>query len=311
MAPKVSLLDDTRLVIGEGPHWDAEGQVLYYVDILDSTVLKYDSRSNKITRAVVDKKDKTTVTFILPIANTTDKFLIGYGSKVAVLTWDGVSSEPQNIEILDEEEDASHTGNRFNDAKVDPEGRVWLGTMGPLQGPDKVVKNSGALYSLTDNGKLVKHVTDIGISNGLTWSPDKKIFYYIDSIAGSIDSFDYDAKVGKIDNRKVVFDLKKNNVKGLPDGMTIDTEGKLWLATYNGNAIYRIDPITSEILQRVELPASQITSVTFGGSNLDELYVTSGSIDEPKGVPHVGRVFKITDLGVTGYPGVPAKLKLP
>lgn len=308
MAPTIEAIDDKQLIIGEGPHWDAEAQVLYYVDILDSTVYKYDARTKKVTHVLVDKEKKKVVSAVIPVAGTTDKFIIGYGAQVALLTWNGTSTTPTSVKVLDEE---LNTLNRFNDGKADSKGRLWIGTMGPEASVGVIREKSGSLYSLNENGKLKRHITGIGISNGLTWSPDNKIFYYIDTITSTIDAFDYDIENGEIANRRVIFDLKKNNVKGFPDGLTIDTEGKLWLATFQGNAVYRIDPTTSSILKRIDVPASKITSVAWGGAKLNELYVTTATLSEKEErYPDAGKVFKITNLdNIHGFPGVPVKLR--
>lgn len=105
-------------------------------------------------------------------------------------------------------------------------------------------------------------------------------------------------------NRRIAFDFKKNNVEGLPDGMTIDTDGNLWIACFDGSQVIKVDPVKGELLQQVPIPALQVTSVAFGGKNLDELYVTSASMNikyEQK--PPCGAVFKVTGLGVKGFAG--------
>ncbi|XP_012255921.2 regucalcin-like [Athalia rosae] len=306
MAPNVEIVCDEKLDLGEGPHWDHKGGVLYYVDIFESSVFKYDPSTKKVNRVVVDKQNKTPVGFVIPVADTNNKFVIGYRNELAILTWDGISPDPTNVEVLVGVEPG--TTNRFNDGKADPRGRLWAGTKAKYH-PGEPEVRSGALYSLSKDGKTVKvHATDIGISNGLAWSSDFKTFYYIDSFNRAVDAFDYDIDSGETTNRRTVFDLIKNNVEGFPDGMTIDVEDKLWVATFGGSAIHRVDPVTGSLLQSVSLPAAKITSVAWGGPKLDELYVTSASRFDTEENRHAGRLFKVTGLGTSGGPGVPVKL---
>ncbi|XP_046616189.1 regucalcin-like isoform X1 [Neodiprion virginianus] len=313
MAPKIEIIHDEQLVLGEGPHWDHAAQVLYYVDIPESMVFKYNPKTNKITRVIVDKQNKTSVSFAVPVEGTKDKFVIGYGKKFAVLTWDGVSIDPTKVDILVEVD--SGTINIFNDGKADPSGRLWSGTweMATFK-PGVSESRKGTFYSLSKDGKSAKaHFSGVGISNGLAWSADRRTFYYIDSLNWAVDGFDYNIDTGEITNRRTIFDLKKNNIKGLPDGMAIDSKDKLWFATFNGSGVHQVDPKTGTHLQFVQLPTAGITSVAWGGPNLDILYVTSASLYESidqsdLNKSYVGRVFKITGLDACGLPGVPVKL---
>nr|CAD7399575.1 unnamed protein product [Timema poppensis] len=245
------------------------------------------------------------VTFVLPIKGQRNKFLISIGLTLYILTWDGKCSTPSSLEeITSVEKDKKK--NRFNDAKADPSGRLWAGTMGYEIRKGVFKGKQGSLYSMDKSRNIIKHVSDINISNGLAWSLDRKIFYFIDTDEFKVEAFDFDDDAGKICNRRTVFDFKENNIEGFPDGMTIDAEGKLWVACYGGQQIIRVDPDTHKVLQTVKIPAPHVTSAAFGGTNFEDLYVTTASerLDPQQKIdfPNAGCTFKITGLGVKGLP---------
>jgi len=158
--------------------------------------------------------------------------------------------------------------NRFNDGKCDPAGCFWAGTM---QTPAR----KGALFRLDGNLSVHRMLDNIGESNGIVWSLDKKTMYYIDSATTKIDAFDYNLTTGAISNRRVAVSVAEEH--GHPDGMTIDAEGKLWVAHWGGWCICRWDPDTGNLIQKIRLPVARPTSCAFGDQNLDTLYVTSAS----------------------------------
>jgi sugar lactone lactonase YvrE len=160
--------------------------------------------------------------------------------------------------------------NRFNDGKCDPTGRFLAGTM-DMDGEVP----SGALYSF-DSRQVTRLLDGICISNGLAWSPDHKTFYYIDTPTREVKAFDYDLSTGQIANPRVVITVPES--LGWPDGMTSDTEGNLWIAMWGGAKITRWNPQTGKLLEQIPLPAKNVTSCAFGGTNLNELYITSARV---------------------------------
>lgn len=306
MAPKVEKIADIETVeLGEGPHWDAETQSLYFVDIFGKSIHKYVPATKKHTKAVIGTNH---VSLIIPVQGEKDKFLISIGRELAVVTWDGQSEKVSNVRKLYEvDNDPNIIDNRFNDGKCDPSGRLWAGTMGgePVNG--HVKREKGSLFSFQNN-KVTNHVSKIGISNGLAWSTALNKFYYIDSHRGTVDEYDFDIKNGTISNGKPIFSLEKNNVPGVPDGMAIDTDGNLWVAVFNGNRIIKIDPRKPEtLLESIPIPAQQVTSVAFGGPNLDEIYVTTAKFTIDGNVlapPNHGGTYRVTGINATGLPGV-------
>ncbi|KAL1514287.1 hypothetical protein ABEB36_003568 [Hypothenemus hampei] len=193
----------------------------------------------------------------------------------------------------------------MNDGKCDPRGRLWIGTMGPEPENLHIEPQRGSLYSV-DKKNVTKHITEIGISNGLAWNTNINKFYYVDSFAFSVDEFDYDIASGKISNRRPIFTLSKHGIPGFLDGITIDEDGNLWVAIFNGYRVIQIDPTKPEtLLQTIDIPAKQVTSVVWGGKNLDILYVTSGSLtvdgkEHPP--PNHGATFQVIGLNTKGLP---------
>ncbi|KRT79684.1 hypothetical protein AMK59_7555 [Oryctes borbonicus] len=182
--------------------------------------------------------------------------------------------------------------------------------MGPEPEIAKIIPYKGSFYSLSIDDQVKRHLGEVTCSNGLAWSIDNKNFYYIDSGTYEIHQYDFDITNGEISNKKVVFSLKEAGIEGFADGHTIDTDGNLWVAIFNGSRVIKIDPRRQNaLLQTVEIPAKQVTSVTFGGANFDELYVTTaGTIGNDSMLPSPnGALFRVTGLGVKGFDGVKAK----
>ena len=188
--------------------------------------------------------------------------------------------------------------NRFNDGKCDPAGRFWAGTM-------ETPTRKGALFRL-DPDLLVHQILDgIACSNGLAWSLDRKTMYYIDTMTRRIDAFDYELMTGAISNRRAAVTVSEEH--GLPDGMTMDVDGKLWVAHWDGWCVCRWDPTTGQLLQKIRFPVARPTSCAFGGAALDTLYVTSATtgLDTTALIkqPEAGGLF-IFNPGVRGLPAI-------
>ncbi|XP_021924409.1 regucalcin-like isoform X2 [Zootermopsis nevadensis] len=289
--PKIEQIS-APVILGEGPHWDHDAQALYYIDIKGSTVHKYVPATNTHTTVKIDGGE---VSLVIPLEGTKDKFVITVGRNVAILTWDGESSTPTEVKYVsavDNEKELQD--NRLNDGKADPIGRLWAGTMGAESDPeDKFPLTLGSLFSFSKDWKPTKHLSNITVSNGLAWSEDLKSMYYIDSPTRKVEAFDFDAESGKI------------------YGMATDTKGKLWVACFEGSQVIRVDPANGKLLRCIPIPALKVTSVAFGGPQLDELYVTSADIlteEQKKMYPESGATFRVTGLGVKGYPGQAVKL---
>jgi len=293
MSYKVEQLPDSYAELGEAPHWDIATQSLYFLDINSGLLYRYDYKENKTYQAKIEKE--TIASFVIPIENAANQFVVGIENRVAIVQWDGKSSKATVLCNLCEVETKE---NRFNDGKCDPTGRLYSGTM---HSTDFFKKRTGSLYFCGDKKQSPKLLKEgVAIANGLTWDLKKKKFYYIDSLDYEVKAYDYDDKTGDIKNEKVLIDFRVNGKepKFVPDGMTIDTDGNLYVALFGDSKILKINPITGTVDMEIKMPCEQITSVAFGGPNLDILYVTTSAING-KSSP-AGQTFKITGLGVKG-----------
>ncbi|XP_074040570.1 regucalcin [Leptinotarsa decemlineata] len=297
MAPKIEKICG-NFKLGEAPHWDADTQTLYFVDINGYSIHRYVPATKKHTSAYVGKN----VSIIIPVKGKTDQFVISLERELVVVTWDGESDKPSKVEKL-YEVDKDIKKNVFNDGKCDPSGRLWTGTMG---GPPVVIADiplgKGTLYSFQDK-KITSHFGGIGIANGIAFNVQLKKMYYIDSRTGTVDEYDFDIEKGVLSNGKPIFTASKNGLEGMVfDGMTIDTDGNLYIAVW-GSRVIKIDPRRPEtLLDTIVLPAKIISSVCFGGANLDELFVTSGQVGITPG-PDDGATFRVTGLDAKGFAG--------
>ncbi len=231
------------------------------------------------------------------------------GTVVPTLTGDFICAGDSGIYRLDplsaqktnlaDPEANKRPQNRFNDGKCDPSGRFWAGTI-------STVKKEGDanLYQLDVSGELTLEVSGVTNSNGICWNASKTKMYHIDTPTQKVVAYDYDDPSGKLGTSNVAVNFQDLNIEGSPDGMTIDEKGMLWVALCHGGAVVQVNPETGELLQKVELPCVETTACTFGGSNLDRLFVTTG-IHKTLHEKDAGKVFVIDGLGVSGVPAFP------
>lgn len=286
MTTQVELLLDTHALVGEGPLWDEQNQLLYWVDILSNQLYAYDPASGENRAWDVGQHIGTVV--------------VRKSGGVMLALRDGFASfdlETSELTLIADPE-ADQPGNRFNDGKCDPAGRFWAGTMAYEN-----QTTQGSLYRLDPDMSVHTMLGHIGISNGLVWSLDQSTMYYIDSMAYTVRAFDYEKSSGAIANERIA--VKVEREMGLPDGMSIDAEGMLWVAHFGGSCIRRWNPNNGQLLSQIDLPTAQITACAFGGPNFDTLYITSaangyGDADFAR-EPHAGGLF-VTQPGVQGVP---------
>lgn len=188
-----------RSLCGEGPHWRNKTLSLYYIDIEgpDATIQRFDYLENHTYSATVP--GEPLMTFVLPVQNTTDEFLIGTKNAAKVIRWDGRSEKGVVLRtVFQIETDAFHQTNRFNDAKSDPFGRFYGGSqrLNGCDGPHTLANASFYRFDVETGVKQL--LKDIYISNGLTWNPKTNTFYYIDSCSYDVKAFDYDGVTGDL-----------------------------------------------------------------------------------------------------------------
>jgi len=225
--------------------------------------------------------------------------IVPYGdNSYAVALQDGIYHWfPKNNQLrLIANPEKNIKGNRYNDGKVDINGRLWVGSMSMSMKPNK-----GALYKLESTGKYKKMIDSVSVSNGIVWNSLNTNMYYIDSPTRKIIEYTINSKTGTISNPKVAIQIPDS--LGFPDGMTIDSDDHLWIALWNGYAVTEWNPISGQLLSIVNVPAKNVTSCAFGGSNLDTLYITTArsgmSANELIDFPQSGSVF-CCPVGSTG-----------
>lgn len=271
--------------LGEGPVWDMHGKRILWLDIVNGHIHSYYPETSQHTTFSTGQMTGTIV-------------LRKSGGLLAAMEngFYEIDENTGEMTFLTDPE-SQLPGNRFNDGKCDPQGRFWAGTMSI----DESIVN-GNLYRYDPNGNIQHFEKNIGCSNGLAWSSDHQTMYYIDSPTRQVYAYDYEAVTGNITNKRVAITIPEGS--GYPDGMTIDAEGMLWIALWDGWGISRYNPLDGQLLQHFEFPAARITSCTFGGEQLNDLYVTSAYTridpEEREKQPLAGSLFVLKNLPVRG-----------
>lgn len=265
---------------GEGPIWHQDR--LFYVDIEAHKVIRLDPKSGEETVWDVGQRVGTVV-------GRESGGLIFAGEKgiFALNTEDGRSEF-----LLDPEKHLPD--NRFNDGKCDPAGRFWVGSM-PLKNRLPVA----SLYCVEKDLSFTNKFSPVTVSNGLVWTKDHKTMFYIDSPRKNVLAFDYDLATGEISNERVALDLSSYQGTS-PDGMAIDTEDRLWIAFCHGGVVRCFNTSNGLLEAEVHVPAREVTACTFGGPDLQDLFITTGLPKEDV-EPLAGRLF-VTRPGATGVP---------
>lgn len=269
-------------VLAEGPVWH-EGR-LYWVDIERGEI----HRSDPELAADESWRFPHRLGFVLPTVR--GDFVVGADRSLA--RFDPISGRFQPWGCPEGEPE----GNRFNDAKCDPAGRLWAGTMAVRETP-----GCGALFRVDAGPRFNRVVTSVSISNGLAWSPDGRQLYYIDSPLRRVDAFEFDPAHGTISGRRTIIEFAEG--EGFPDGMAADAAGNLWIALWGGWRVVCHDPRSGRRLAEVSVPVEAVTSCCFGDG--DRLYITTASRDlDAAGrerQPLAGGLFEVR-VGVEGGP---------
>ena len=281
------MIADYNNLVGEGPLWHQTERLLYWVDILQGRIFRYDPESGKHEQFY-----KGRVLGGFTIQEDGSLLLFMDRGTIAILR-DGELSY-----IVDEIPEELDT--RFNDVIANPQGGVFCGTMPTDTEPAK-------LYRLDPDGSLTVVLEGIGLSNGLGFTLDRKQMYYTDSFARKIYIFDYDEGTSEITNQRVFVETPEDG--GIPDGMTVDGEGHVWSARVDGSALFRYTP-SGEEEHKVTFPAKKVSSVTFGGLEMDEMYVTTiGGDNKAEEGPGAGALFRLK-LGIKGVPDYYSRIGL-
>ncbi len=283
MAITIEKIGEVKNKLGEGPVWDVAEKALYWIDGAAPAIYRLDPKTNEIKSW---KTPKTIGSFALrekggAVLALSDGFYL----------FDFDSGEAKQIG-----ERVAKPGTTFNDGKTDARGRFIAGTL-----DSKFAQPVGSIYSLDASLQYTTLEPAIGCTNGPCFSPDNRTFYCADSVSRTIAAYDYDVAAGTVSNKRLFAEIK--GLGGVPDGATVDAEGTLWSAIAGGGKIVGFKPDGS-IGRTVEVPVPIITSVMFGGDNLDVMYATSigEKILGMEPGPDGGSLFAIKGLGVKGKP---------
>jgi len=277
MRPEIVL--DIKCKVGEGPLWHPLEKKLYWLDIPEGIIYRYDPETGMVEE--VYRGD-----IIGGFTIQEDGSLLLFMEKGAVKLW----KDNKLITLI--AEFPALEGTRFNDVIADPAGRVFCGTM-----PDE--GGEAYLYRLDTDGTLTLIFDGAGLSNGMGFTPDKKQMYYTDSKKGEIYIFDFNVEDGSLSNRRLFLKVEEEGIE--PDGLTVDAEGYVWSARWNGSCIKRFAPDGKEVLE-VIFPARKITCMTFAGVDYQDIYITSATVDKmSEEETGAGALFRL-NTGIQGLP---------
>lgn len=275
----IEVVGSYRAKWGEGPLW--WGDALLYVDIENHRVIRFNPATGEERIYEVGERVGTVV------PREAGGFVIAGDNGFIFL-----DEEDGKLHKIADPEPDKKPDNRFNDGKCSPDGRFFAGTI-------SLVKKTGdaRLYRLDPDLTVHEVFGPVTNSNGIIWSADGRTVYYIDTPRKEVLAFDYEA--GHLTNLRGV--VSTAHYEWSPDGMTIDAEGKLWIAFCHGACVARFCPESGEELQKIDLPCLETTACAFGGPDLADLYVTTG-VHKSEVEEHAGRLFVIRGVGVRGLP---------
>jgi sugar lactone lactonase YvrE len=282
----VELILDAQALVGEGPVWDDGSGTLVWVDIMSNAVHRYNPATGQDRAVDVGQ----------PVGAAVLR-RDGNGLMLALRDGFGLLDETSGKVQLVAPVEADVLTNRMNDGKCDSGGRFWAGTMA-----FEVTPGVAALYRLGPDLQVTRMVSGVTLSNGLGWSPDDRQMYYIDSVTQGVDVFDFDPADGSLGERRRLITIPPGD--GLPDGMTVDAEGGVWVALHGSGSIRRYMP-DGRVDRVVRVPPGMVTCCAFGGPDLTDLYITTMNLGlseaDRASQPLAGALFRARP-GVRGVP---------
>jgi len=279
---RIELAGSSHCQWGEGPLWWRDA--LYFIDIEGRAVHRYDPEHDTHRSWDVGQRVGTVV------PRTRGGLVVAGDRGIFFLDEESGALSP----VADPE--AGIDGNRFNDGKCSPDGRFFAGTMSLTRKP-----GAARLYRLDPDLSLHEAFGPVTTSNGILWSADGRTCHYIDTPRREVLAFDYDPADGSLRHPRTAFSTA--HIDASPDGMTVDADGRLWIAFCHGGCVSCFDPLNGNELHRIALPCLETTACTFGGPDLTDLYVTTG-IHKTAREEHAGRLLVVRGLGVRGVPAV-------
>ncbi|SED46151.1 SMP-30/gluconolactonase/LRE family protein [Streptomyces sp. KS_5] len=258
--------------LGEGPTWDARSGRLLWIDILGARIHTFDPVSGRRTVRTTPQH----VGAVKPRA--------GGGLVLNLRDGVGLLDADDSFRWLHHE---PVPGRRANDAAVAPDGSLWAGTMRYDEAP-----GGGSLSRLTGDGSVDLVLDDVAVSNGTGWSPDGSLMYYIDSPTRRIDVLDH--ADGRVGDRRPFVEIEDG--AGFPDGLTVDADGCVWVALWDGSAVRRYTP-AGELDRVIELPVPRVTACAFAGPDLTDLYITTARVGLTSPLPLSGSLLVVPGAG--------------
>lgn len=269
-------------ILGESPLWSPSEAALYWVDIRAPALRRHDPRSGESSHQRLPD-------LCGGVALRDDERLL-LALRVGVWSFDRASKALAKLVVPE----AESLGNRLNDTKCDRRGRLWTGSM-----RDFGAAATGSLYRVDPDLSCTRMLTHVTVPNALAWSPDDRTMYFADTPDGRLRAYDFDPDEGRLGPMRVV--VERGVLPGAPDGATVDAEGCVWNARYNGGCVARITP-DGRVDRVVRVPASRVTACAFGGADLRTLFITTARQQltpaELAAQPHAGAVFAVrVDVG--------------
>lgn len=277
------LVQGGRAFHGEGPVWDSHAGVLRWVDMLAGDVLSTEPTSGSTSRmhvgtiaAAVRPRHRGGLVMALERG-----FALVDGSERSFRYLGDLWRDPTV---------------RMNDGGCDPQGRFYCGSMAIDERP-----SAGSLHRIDPDGSVTEVLTGLTVSNGLAWSPDGAIAYFVDTATQRIDQFDFEPLKGEFHNRRPLVSVPL--AVGRPDGLTVDAEGGIWLALWGGGAVHRYTP-DGQLDATISVPVKNVTACAFGGETLEDLFVTTSQLHAPDSdTTSAGHVYRVRP-GVRGTPAL-------
>jgi sugar lactone lactonase YvrE len=255
---KVEVVCQYHCECGEGPLWNPKTGLLHWVDIPTGRLFEFDPRTGR--HAMIHQ------------GRTIGGFTFQENGSLLLFRDKGRIEEFKDGQIgrVIIDEVPAEVRSRWNDQAADPQGRVFCGTM-PSHNKETGEKTLGRFYRLDHDGALHIIEENIGCSNGIGWSPDLSLMYYIDTPTREISVYDYDRATGNVTNRRTFTNVEG---PGSPDGMTVDADGGVWCAEWGGACVKHYDA-KGTLVEKIDVPTRNVTSVMFGGETLEDLYITT------------------------------------
>jgi sugar lactone lactonase YvrE len=259
---RITQLSQSRIhlnaILGECPLWHPREACLYWLDIEAGSLFRYHLLKDQLDTFSLGKRAGC--------------FAFHQKGGLIIATENGIAHWDENHGLSANFVELYPLGsaNMMNDGRVDPAGSFWVGSKGPT--------GTSSLFCLDPDGKVATILEGVTISNGIDWSPDNAICYYVDSGSATLYRYQYNLMEGKLYAPEVFFQPNDSARKSTPDGLCIDQAGNIWVAIWDGACVLQLSP-KGEVLQEVRLPVSRPTSLTFGGEDLRDLFITSASTE--------------------------------